>query len=373
MKSTSLRRYIFSYSNLYIARYFLMWFFLVTFSVIVIVFLFEVAEKVRMTISKPNAHLETVMMLAAMKIPEHLINHLPFVFLISSVSCFWKFGQHHEVAALKSFGVSGSQIAISFFFTAIVIGISATFFLNPLASMMSVYSKSFEQNLLGSNQYSVTFAKNGFWLKESNNHRKLILHSAAYIPGDVSFGETVLFLFNGAHKFEQRIDCKNAQLKSKEWVLKDCMVWRAKQQDQYYREHLVLPTKITKDNIQRSFSEPSQMPFWRIPEMITQLKQNDMSSLKFELFWQKFWSQILMLGIMSVFAVAISFRPPRFHAAVRLISFTFVMGFLVHILTKILNAYGESGQLPPFLAAWLPPLIFASFTIGYLLHVEDSA
>ena len=46
-------------------------------------------------------------------------------------------------------------------------------------------------------------------------------------------------------------------------------------------------------------------------------------------------------------------------------------GFLLFMLTKIAEEFGQSGALPPMLAAWAPAAAGLLLSVALLLHLED--
>lgn len=47
------------------------------------------------------------------------------------------------------------------------------------------------------------------------------------------------------------------------------------------------------------------------------------------------------------------------------------VGFMLFALTKVVGEFGDSGALPPILAAWAPAAAGLLLSISLLLHLED--
>jgi lipopolysaccharide export system permease protein len=48
-----------------------------------------------------------------------------------------------------------------------------------------------------------------------------------------------------------------------------------------------------------------------------------------------------------------------------------ITGFMLNFFTRIIGAFGESGTLPIWLAAWSPACIVMMIGAALLLHLED--
>ena len=46
-------------------------------------------------------------------------------------------------------------------------------------------------------------------------------------------------------------------------------------------------------------------------------------------------------------------------------------GFLLFLIAKIAEEFGQSGELPPALAAWAPAAAGMMLSVALLLHLED--
>lgn len=46
-------------------------------------------------------------------------------------------------------------------------------------------------------------------------------------------------------------------------------------------------------------------------------------------------------------------------------------GFLLFTVSKVAEQFGNSGALPPMLAAWAPTLAGLCLAVSLLLHLED--
>ena len=70
-------------------------------------------------------------------------------------------------------------------------------------------------------------------------------------------------------------------------------------------------------------------------------------------------------------AATFSLRLSRFGGVVRLLVAGVVAGFALFFVSDVAGALGQSGILPPALAAWAPTMVTALTGMTVLFHLED--
>lgn len=75
--------------------------------------------------------------------------------------------------------------------------------------------------------------------------------------------------------------------------------------------------------------------------------------------------------IMLLLAGPVLLAPPRSEGNGMATATSLVLGLGYLVCAGLLNAFGESGTVPPWLAAWLVPLSFLAFAILRLMQADD--
>ena len=372
MSTVSPLRYLKSAANLYVSKNIMLWLFIVSLSLMVIIGLFDALETLRRVMAVSEATLGFVLELTLLRLPQHILELLPFIIFLASLIALWRLNQVQEITALRAAGISGGQIALGVFITALIIGTFSVFLLNPIAAVMNTRHATLEERVLKGNHQRLSISSTGFWLKETEGTSKTIFHAEAFSLNDRTFKHVTFYEFDLNDRFLKRIDAINAKLLDEKWVLTNAREWNEGITLKTYNE-LHRPTTLTLEKIQRSTIQPHQMPFWRIPAFIRQLQKNGMSSLIYEVYWHRLWAEIVLLGVMAVLAVGFCLPNPRHYATGRLIGVALICGFIIHFFNNIIQAFGQADRLPAFFAAWIPPVVTGLLGIGYLMHAEESA
>jgi lipopolysaccharide export system permease protein len=74
---------------------------------------------------------------------------------------------------------------------------------------------------------------------------------------------------------------------------------------------------------------------------------------------------------MALLSAGFSMRATRRGGVGVMIGSGVAAGFLLFMLTKIAEEFGQSGALPPMLAAWAPAAAGLLLSVALLLHLED--
>jgi len=79
----------------------------------------------------------------------------------------------------------------------------------------------------------------------------------------------------------------------------------------------------------------------------------------------------LLLVAMTLIAACVSLKFSRFNQSRAVILGGILSGFMLYVVTVLVKAFGSSGVVPPFVAAWLPVVVAMSLGATILLHQED--
>ena len=74
---------------------------------------------------------------------------------------------------------------------------------------------------------------------------------------------------------------------------------------------------------------------------------------------------------MALVAAGFSMRPARRGGVAHMIGSGVAAGFALFVVSKIAEEFGQSGELPVALAAWVPAVSGMMLAVALLLHTED--
>jgi len=186
----------------------------------------------------------------------------------------------------------------------------------------------------------------------------------------LSAHDVSVFRLNDQDRLLTRIEAQHASLAHGDWILDDARTIRP---DHYPEKQRVveLPTDLTVGRVQDSFASPDTLSVWVLPDFIALLERSGFSAIRHRLHFQSLLALPLLAGTMALVSAGFSMRPARRGGVGRMIGSGVAAGFALFTVSKVAEEFGQSGALPPTLAAWAPAVAGLLLAVSLLLHLED--
>lgn len=356
--------------TLYLIRIYLTWFGITVGGILFIISVFEGTELLRRAVGRSYIPFTRILEMILLSLPGHFQVLLPFLVFITTLIVFWRLNQTHELIIIRSVGISVWQMVGTFLGLALTIGVLNLTIMNPLSSAMNARRDHLNSKYFNTSPYKFSVSESGVWLRESYNDRQIIINAHHMDLKQGIFYNGTFYIFDKFSEFKERLDADKIILKDQKWHLESVHKWDKKNIHKTL-PIMILPTHLTIEKIQNSYTNPETISFWKLPKFIALLEESGMSSLSYRLYWH---SQISKLGLMIALilvSVVFSLHPIRQGRTGALLGMAFISGFLVHFMSDIIYAYGLSGRLPVILAAWASPLLVVLLSSSALLRLED--
>ena len=132
-----------------------------------------------------------------------------------------------------------------------------------------------------------------------------------------------------------------------------------------------LPTDLTVQRVEESFASPDTLSFWALPGF-----HRSAGSFGF-LVDPPSTALPDVAGVaaadrtMALVSAGFSMRPARRGGVAKMIGSGIAAGFVLFMVSKMAEEFGQSGALPVELAAWAPTASGLMLAVALLLHTED--
>ena len=113
------------------------------------------------------------------------------------------------------------------------------------------------------------------------------------------------------------------------------------------------------------------MGFWDLPATIHQADLAGYSASAYRMRLQQLLATPLLFSAMTILAASFSLRLMRHGNLAGLAGAGVTLGFIVFFLNQFCAALGRTEVLPPFIAAWAPPLLALLSGVTLLCYTED--
>ena len=310
--------------------------------------------------------------LMLLKSPQVIIQLLPFVFLFGTLAAFVGLNRRSELIAMRAAGVSAWRFVLPAAGAALVFGLITVSALGPLAASADGLFQRERTRLSGS--AAGVEAVPTVWIREGDDTRQMVIRAERQDRSSARLLDVTFFIYtNGAEgmrTFSERIDADSASLSNGSWRLVNAVGAEIGQRAVRYAT-LDLPSSLADEEAFERFARPQATSFWSLPAQIDRIEAAGFSSTAYRLRLQQLLATPLMFAAMSILAAAFSLRLMRLGDLARMSVAAVVLGFAFFFVNQAASAFGSAEVIPPWLAAWLPPLLTALAAFTLLFHTED--
>jgi len=338
-----------------------------------VILLIDFVELSRTLTGRAELSFLDLLSLTLLKSPSVILLLLPFVFLFGAMSAFVALNRRGELVAMRAAGVSAWRFIFPAAAAAFLIGVLTITVLNPLAAALNA---RFEDQRLALSDGAAQSAHGEIWLRQGDDRDQIVIHARTHDIDNatVRLKGVSLFIQNvgpsGVLDFSRRIEAAQASLMPGFWRLTD--VREALPGAGSVRsEQLSIPSGLDRRTAMERFASPGAVDFWRLPATIRSAELAGYSAAGYRLHLQQLLATPLLFSAMSVLAAAFSLRLMRLGDLAALAGTGVGLGFVVFFLGEFCGALGASEVIPPFVAAWAPPVLAILSGVTLLCYTED--
>lgn len=366
----------------YFSRQYIYAFLGIAFMLLTIVYFLEVAELFRRTSARETS-MALILWMGLAKLPQTAEVVIPFITLFAGIYTLWRLSSRHEIEIARASGLSVWQFTAPLLVVVFVFGIFNTTAINPMsAHLLYIYKRLESKFILNSSTMELTGA--GLWLRQTSGDGVAVVHATKVDGGQKVLGNdqklrltdnVMVLMFGPNEDYRGRIDAASGELQDGQWVFSGATKYEPPTEGlSKPGENLatyVLPTNLTPSKIENSLAQPDTLSFWELPAFIDALDRTGFSSTRHRQHYYALIAQPLLLVSMVLVAVVFMQRQLRQSQALTLLVGAVISGVAVFILNNTVLAFGISGGVPTFLAAWAVPVAVTALALGMLLHLEE--
>jgi lipopolysaccharide export system permease protein len=297
--------------------------------------------------------------------PYQLNMLFPMAGLVGSLMGLGLLASQSELVVMRASGFSTSQISMSVLKAAaialiavVIIGEVCAPYLENMATTGQAIAKSNGQALP---------TKQGMWLRAKLPQGQNFIHVQKVLTQQHLLGITV-YQFNAQHQLTDAFYAEKGDFEQGKWLLHNVKMTDLKGQD--VKSNLLDTISWDIDLDPRILAiddaEPRNMSLVELNRYIDYLGQNGLRATNYQL---SFWLRVMQpfaTAVMIILGVPFIFGPLRsVTMGLRLVTGISV-GFCFYLLNQFFGPVSALYQLPPFLGAALPTLIFAALG-GWLI------
>ncbi|MGM0369029.1 MAG: LptF/LptG family permease [Bacillota bacterium] len=346
----------------YLAVEFIKPFFIVLFALTVIMistFLFQLTDFIIIK----EVPVTTVIKLLIYKLPSFVVETLAMAVLFSTLLSLSRLVKDSEYTALRMGGITFSRLLVPLLILGFLIS-GVTFFLNErIVPWATTRYETIKDTLV--NQKEEPHLKKDIFFKGSNNryfHIKKLNNKNNQID----------YILIYDLKNEQLITAKSAKVAGTTINLQSGIISSLSNdgyldsQSEFETEEIKLNTNLNK--LINKQKESSELNRNELKRRIKVFRESGMATTKLLVEYHFKLAQSLACLIFVLIGAPLSIKSDRGRIVGVIISVVII--FIYYVLLSVAKSLGKNGMLNPFMAAWLPNLIFILLG-SFLIFRED--
>lgn len=360
--------------HFYFARRFL-WIFLAVFGVFALFQgLLDLIEEMRRF--DDSVSFGQVAQVVLLKMPTGLYEIVPLVMILATITMFIGLARSSELVVVRAAGRSGITTLMAPVLVAFLIGGLVVGLMNPIVSTTSKRYDELREIYENGASSAVSIGPEGLWLRQGGSDGQAVIHASRTNPEATELFDVSIVVYAPDAGPTTRILAQSARLEDGNWLLSAAKAWpltAGLNPELGAKEHplLRLPSTLTQDSIRDRFGKPSAVAIWDLPGFIRGLETAGFSARRHTVWLHMELSRPLFLVAMALVGAAFTMRPTRLGRTGIAILSAVLLGFGLYYVRSFAQILGDSGQLPPLVAAWVPPVASVLLALGLVLHMED--
>ncbi|HTO31486.1 MAG TPA: LPS export ABC transporter permease LptG [Pararhizobium sp.] len=355
-----------------LGRYFFRRYAMTTFwflaGIFALIFIIDFSELSNRMSQLPRYSVAGALLMTTFRIPMILQQTVPFVALFSGMAALISLNRRYELVVTRAAGISVWQFLQPFVVGAFLFGVLTVVALNPLASWGTKQAEMLETEWGSSSASKSTIAVP--WLRQIYGNDDTIIGARSVRDEGKTLVNVSVIHFDPLGTIVSRQDAATAKLEDGYWLLNEVTETRNGQLPRRL-ETVRLPTHLKPEFVQESLGKADSIQFFDLPHKIEVAKSFGFPTNAMETQFHSLLSLPLLLVAMTLIAASVSLKFSRFNQSRPVILGGILSGFVLYVVTVLVKAFGSSGIMPPFVAAWLPVVVAMALGSTILLHEED--
>ncbi len=316
---------------------------------------------------------DVVVRLFLYRLPEVVLLTVPMASLLGSLLGMSNLNGASEITALKSLGIPFRRILRPIFFVSFLISVTTLVLNETFVPMASIAADKLMKYEILKNQASVVQEK-VFLRDERDGELKRVLYIDQLDTSKGTMGGIMLNEFDDG-LLKSTVIARTGVYQNSQWWIEDGRAYTINNAGDVKLllkfDRQVLALKLSPEQLERSTRQPSDMSareLWVYLRQAEGIAITDISKL-WVLFHLKLavpWACMIMAVLGAGFGAS---KRSRSGGGVGF-GISVVIVFAYYVVMSLCRAFGESGNLSPFIAGWMPNIVFGLLAIYFSLRVD---
>ena len=356
--------------NKYLIVKFIKFFFitiLIFLSLGIVLSLFEEVEFFR----NLNLHFTLPLILTLSHVPTLILELLPFIVFLSSMSYFWHLRNSKDLLSIKVFGYSNLKVALILSFCSFLLGLFFLFAVNPITSILTKYYETEKAQYTRDVEHLISINKNGVWIKEiDGNIYKIINAENLNKENKESLEKVSIYIYDNKNLIT-RIESETALITKNPWQMKKVYIYNILEDSSIFLENYEFASNNTSAKINTLYKNLNTVSFLDLILNYSQLNQKGYSKKLLNEKINKFTSLPLFLFLMVVLAAIFTIGSLNNKQNFYYILISILTCIAIFYFKDFSIALGQTEKISPALSIWMPILVVGLFCSIGVMHINE--
>ncbi|WP_208437495.1 LPS export ABC transporter permease LptG [Bartonella taylorii] len=318
----------------------------------------------------PHYTAKDAFLISVLRIPFIMQQLIPFIALFSAMVMLISLNRKLELVVTRSIGVSAWQFLMPACLGAFLFGLFSIFLINPLAAWGFSQAEKMMTEWRDNNVLTSLHNTRIPWLTQRTNSGRTTIGAKSITDQGLSLIDATFVQYNDNATVKNWINTKKATLTNGAWLLTNGTIYKIGRPPEKFTTFQI-KTNLKSEFLTERLVSPATIPFYQLPKKIMIARSFGYSANNFDMYLQSLIALPALLVAMTLIAATVSLNFTRFGQSGTLILGGVLAGFMLYVISVLVQAFGNAGYIPPVIAAWTPVVIALFLGISFLLHKED--
>jgi lipopolysaccharide export system permease protein len=303
--------------------------------------------------------------------PAMITMSLPMATLMAALLSLSKLSNHNELIAMRAGGVSLAKIIQPLLVGGLLISVFG--FINnevimPRCTFRANYIRSVE---IEKKQLQVMFQQQKLWLRGPDNS---IANIELVSPNRNEMLGLNIYKLNPDYTVRERTKAESLAWEDGAWRLKHSRTFTFVGDTARPRvsDGEVFNIVENPENLGMIVKDSQEMSFGELWDYVNRLKSSGYNAVPYEVDLHSKLSFPLASFILVMISIPFSINKVRSGGAAKGFAFAVMIAFVYLTLMSVGASFGNSGALPPVIAAWMANILFAVSSLFVLIKMQKT-
>ena len=208
------------------------------------------------------------------------------------------------------------------------------------------------------------------WLRQNAGEGRIVIAAQNAKPDGTMLRNVTFYRIDADGGMVDRLDAPTATLGDGRWTLERAVRTEAGRVPEAVGT-IAVETRVLPETVAQRTTAPEATSFLALFERVAAMRRLGLPTAPFTMQVHALLTRPVLFVGMTLIAGTVCLRFARFGQARTVVLGGLAAAFVLYVATVLVRAFGTSGLVAPFVAAWIPVLAALFIGAAVLLRTED--